>query len=147
MKSLSATFKALADETRLAMLALLFRHQELCVCDFVAVLSVSQSKASRHLRYLLNAGLLEDRRAGAWVHYRIIERPEPGARDVLSAVEQVLARQNHEALEQRFAQWSQEKRRSGSSCDSSQLHGPAKATQRGANGTARTARPPKGAGE
>ncbi len=139
MKSLSATFKALADETRLAMLALLFRHQELCVCDFVAVLSVSQSKASRHLRYLLNAGLLEDRRAGAWVHYRITEHPEPGARDVLCAVEQVLARQDHEALEQRFAQWCQEKQRSGSSCDSSPLHGPAKATQRGAKRSARQA--------
>jgi ArsR family transcriptional regulator len=123
MKNLSGIFKALADETRLAVLALLFQHQELCVCDFVAVLSISQSKASRHLRYLLNAGLLEDRRAGVWVHYRVAQRPAPAARDVLRAVEQVLAGQDHEHLEQCLADWLADKKRDGLGCAATQRAG------------------------
>jgi ArsR family transcriptional regulator, arsenate/arsenite/antimonite-responsive transcriptional repressor len=77
MRMLASIFKALSDETRLRMLGLLLREGELCVCDFVEVLSVTQSKASRHLRYLVNAGLLQDRRAGIWVHFRVAEQPGP----------------------------------------------------------------------
>lgn len=62
MRNLASVFRALADETRLQMLALIMKYEELCVCDFVNVLEITQSKASRHLRYLLNAGFLQDRR-------------------------------------------------------------------------------------
>lgn len=71
MRALAGLFKALADETRLEMLALLVQRDELCVCRFEEALDITQSKASRHLRYLLNAGLVTDRRDGIWVHYRI----------------------------------------------------------------------------
>ena len=71
MKKISSVFKAIGDETRLKMLALLLRKGELCVCDFVEVLGITHSKASRHLRYLHNSGLVADRRQGLWVHYRI----------------------------------------------------------------------------
>lgn len=77
MRELAAMFKALADETRLEMLALLLQRDEICVCRFEEALGISQSKASRHLRYLLNAGLVRDRREGVWVHYRIA--PDLGA--------------------------------------------------------------------
>ncbi len=65
-------FKALADETRLRILNLLVRG-ELCVCDITAVLAIGQSKASRHLACLRNAGLVNDRRNGVWMHYSLAE--------------------------------------------------------------------------
>ncbi|HZK48523.1 MAG TPA: metalloregulator ArsR/SmtB family transcription factor [Thermoleophilia bacterium] len=71
VRELASMFKALGDETRLEMLALLAQRDELCVCRFEEALGITQSKASRHLRYLLNAGLVTDRRDAVWVHYRI----------------------------------------------------------------------------
>ncbi len=90
MRSLSQTFKALSDGTRLDILALLFRHGELCVCEVEAILGFSQSKASRHLRYLLAAGLVQDRRDGLWVRYRVIDAPAPEQRLVLDTVRALL---------------------------------------------------------
>ena len=66
------TFKALSDETRLRILGLL-REGELCVCDIMKVLSLRQSKVSRHLAYLRNAGLVTGRREGLWMHYTLTE--------------------------------------------------------------------------
>ena len=109
MKNLSAIFKALSDETRLAMLALLLRHEELCVCDFVEVLGITQSKASRHLRYLLNAGLLQDRRDALWVHYRIRPEPSAEARQVVEAVVPLLETPLSEELSQRLERWLHKK--------------------------------------
>jgi ArsR family transcriptional regulator len=63
-------FKALADETRLRILNLLARG-ELCVCDIMSVLDIGQSKTSRHLAYLRNVGLVDDRRDGAWMYYSL----------------------------------------------------------------------------
>lgn len=63
-------FKALADETRLRILNLLCRR-ELCVCQIVEVLGVGQSKASRHLAHLRQAGLVTDRREGLWMYYSL----------------------------------------------------------------------------
>lgn len=72
MKTSAKTFKALADETRLRIMALL-TNGELCVCDLMAVLALPQSTISRHLSYLKNAGWVEDRRQGVWMHYRLDE--------------------------------------------------------------------------
>lgn len=69
-----AIFKLLADETRLRMLLLIQEEQELCVCELVTALSLSQPKISRHLAVLRNAGLLMDRRQGQWVYYRLAEK-------------------------------------------------------------------------
>lgn len=102
MRQLSQTFKALSEDTRLDILALLFRHGELCVCDAEAVLGVTQSKASRHLRYLLAAGLVEDRREGLWVHYRVTQRPTAEQRIVLEAVRALLTDDRVAALEARY---------------------------------------------
>ena len=63
-------FKALADATRLRILGLLLTG-EVCVCDIHESLKIPQSKASRHLAYLRRAGLVETRREGLWVHYRL----------------------------------------------------------------------------
>ena len=65
-------FKALADETRLRILNLI-RHRELCVCQLVDVLGLGQSKVSRHLAHLRNAGLVQDRREGLWMYYSLAQ--------------------------------------------------------------------------
>jgi len=66
-------FKMLADETRLAILVLLVRKSELCVCDLTTQLQLSQPKISRHLAALRGAGLLRSRKQGQWVYYRLDE--------------------------------------------------------------------------
>jgi ArsR family transcriptional regulator, arsenate/arsenite/antimonite-responsive transcriptional repressor len=75
-------FMALADKTRLRLLNLL-RQDEICVCFFTEVLNESQPKISRHLAYLRNAGIVEARRDGKWMHYRIVEPENKYAAQVL----------------------------------------------------------------
>lgn len=72
MKSTVQYFRALADETRLRILALLLNSGELCVCDLTATLQLPQSTVSRHLSYLKNAGWVNDRREGVWIFYTVI---------------------------------------------------------------------------
>jgi DNA-binding transcriptional ArsR family regulator len=70
MRDLIDIFKALSDETRLRILNLLY-ERELCVCDVMAVLGISQPNASRHLICLKRAGLAKDRREAQWSHYAL----------------------------------------------------------------------------
>ncbi len=90
MDELARWLKATADETRLRILYLLAAHGELCVCDVHETLGISQSRASRHLRTLREAGLVEGRRAGMWMHYRIAvdlpPRRERLLRDLLAVL-------------------------------------------------------------
>lgn len=69
-------FKALADETRLRILGLLLSG-EVCVCHIHECLRIPQPKASRHLAYLRRAGLVDTRREGLWVYYRLADAPDP----------------------------------------------------------------------
>ena len=71
MKTTTQIFKALGDETRLRIMALLVDGRELCVCDIMAALELPQSTVSRHLSYLRNSGLVDDRRHGVWMYYTI----------------------------------------------------------------------------
>ena len=71
MKTTVQYFKALADETRLRIMALLLSSGELCVCDITATLQLPQSTVSRHLAYLKNAGWIIDRREGVWIIYAV----------------------------------------------------------------------------
>lgn len=64
-------FKCLSDETRLTMVLLLKEATELCVCELCAILDLPQPKISRHLAMLRENGILLDRRAGKWIHYRL----------------------------------------------------------------------------
>jgi ArsR family transcriptional regulator, arsenate/arsenite/antimonite-responsive transcriptional repressor len=75
---------ALADPTRLRLLNLM-DGREVCVCYFVEILKQAQPKISRHLAYLRNAGIVEARREGKWMHYRM-ERPlDAGGAAILDA--------------------------------------------------------------
>jgi ArsR family transcriptional regulator, arsenate/arsenite/antimonite-responsive transcriptional repressor len=75
-------FLALADKTRLRLLNLM-RDGEVCVCFFTEVLNESQPKISRHLAYLRSAGVVETRRDGKWMNYRIKEPANKYAAQVL----------------------------------------------------------------
>ena len=70
MQALANIFKALSDTTRLRVLKLL-ESGELCVCDIVTALDMSQPKISFHLNTLKEAGLIKDRKEGRWIHYRL----------------------------------------------------------------------------
>jgi len=69
----SKLFKALGDKTRLRMIYLL-RTKELCVCEIMAALNLTQPTASHHLGILENAGIVKDRKEGKWVFYSIAEK-------------------------------------------------------------------------
>ena len=121
MRTIIPLFKALSDKTRLQMLALLFDAGELCVCDFVAVLRVTQSKASRHLRHLVDAGLLDDRHEGAWVYFRIADAPGPVEADLLDFLRHMLDDKIPRILRERLDEWVRGGGRSEVSCQS-RLH-------------------------
>jgi len=93
MKSLERIFKALSDETRLKILGLVLRNGPMCVCEVERILQITQSKASRHLRYMRAAGLLEDSREGAIVNYGIPATPGADAAEVLAFIEPLLLQQ------------------------------------------------------
>jgi len=112
MRDLTIILGALADPTRLEMLALLLRHDELCVCDFVGTLGISQSKASRHLRYLWNARLLDDRRSGLWVYYRIAEELDADRAILVKAIGKVFEGRDLSELERKHAAWLKRKGKS-----------------------------------
>lgn len=64
-------FKCLADDTRLKSLMLVYLEDELCVCDLITALRLSQPKVSRHLAELRKCQLLVDERRGKWVYYAL----------------------------------------------------------------------------
>jgi ArsR family transcriptional regulator len=72
MKEVARLFKAFSDETRLRILRLLL-NGELCICELMEVLQLPQSNVSRHMAYLKNAGLVDDRREAVWVYYSLTE--------------------------------------------------------------------------
>lgn len=72
MKQLANAFKALADPTRLRIMNLLLRSSY-CVCEMERILALPQPLLSRHLAYLRNSGLVESRREGMRVNYRLNE--------------------------------------------------------------------------
>lgn len=99
------TFKALSEETRLQMLILILQHGELCVCDLESVLEIGQSKASRHLRYLLNAGLLQDRREGVWIYYRIADTLDSPTKAIIENIDQLLDNTKIKQLNEKLLNW------------------------------------------
>ena len=87
VRSLTKLFRALGDETRLRIVALL-AHGELCVCHIENALELSQPNISRQLGILRAAGVVDCRREGTWVYYRVTEQEHDTvarALDVLTA--------------------------------------------------------------
>lgn len=90
LTEMEALFKALADVTRLRILGLLLTG-EVCVCDIHQSLKIPQPKASRHLAYLRKSGLVQTRREGLWVHYRLGSFADPVLAAIGDAVRHGLA--------------------------------------------------------
>ncbi|ABA81651.1 metalloregulator ArsR/SmtB family transcription factor [Rhodobacter sphaeroides] len=82
---------ALAEPTRLAALSLLWDGSEHCVCELMTRLGATQSRMSRHMQVLKQAGLVTDRRDAQWVRYRLNPEMAPAVRTVLAAVMASLA--------------------------------------------------------
>jgi ArsR family transcriptional regulator len=91
MEPIERYFKALSDETRLTIVGLIFRHRQLCVCEVEQILGITQSKASRHLRYLRDAGVLEDEREGVTINYRLPKVASPELSAILVLLRGLLA--------------------------------------------------------
>jgi DNA-binding transcriptional ArsR family regulator len=68
--------KALSDMNRLRIVAVLSRYEELCACQITELLKVTGATASRHLSILQHAGLLDSRKEGRWIYYRLV-CPDP----------------------------------------------------------------------
>ncbi len=89
LSSMGSLFKALADTTRLRILGLLLTG-EVCVCHIHESLKIPQPKASRHLAYLRKAGLVDARRDGLWMHYRLADLPDPLLQSIAGTVRHAL---------------------------------------------------------
>lgn len=113
MRTEARFFKSLADETRLKILWLLSGAEELCVCDIIDVLGITQSKASRHLRYLYHLGWVMDRRDGLWMNYRLAVTPGSSREKLLKLLEEMLAPQPAaQALQEQLERCLEAKRHS-----------------------------------
>lgn len=85
-EEIAGLLKAVADPTRLTMLALLAAEADaLCVCHLEARFHLSQPTISHHLKVLREAGLVTSERRGAWVHYAL-DRARLAAQPGLSAL-------------------------------------------------------------
>ena len=93
VRPVTRLFKALCDETRLRIVALL-SHGELCVCHLHEALGLSQPNVSRQLAILRAAGIVEGRRDGRWVYYRLLRQPDPDCEHQLRALVKAFARRD-----------------------------------------------------
>lgn len=74
-------FRALGDETRLAIVEMILAAGELCACDIESNFALSQPTISHHIKLLRTAGVIEGERRGTWIYYRLV----PGALEALTA--------------------------------------------------------------
>ncbi|HEU0032142.1 MAG TPA: metalloregulator ArsR/SmtB family transcription factor [Kofleriaceae bacterium] len=85
VRPLTRAFRALGDETRVRIVALL-AHGELCVCHLESALGISQPNCSRQLGILKAAGIVDSRRDGTWVYYRISDQQHDSVKAVLDVL-------------------------------------------------------------
>ena len=85
VRPLTKLFRALGDETRLRMVALL-SHGELCVCHLEKALDLSQPNVSRQLGILKSSGVVDSRRDGTWVYYRLADQEHDAVQMILGTL-------------------------------------------------------------
>jgi len=87
MKICTEIFKALSDETRIRILHLFVKTgEELCVCELTDALEVSQYNISRHLKVLVNAGLLTREKDGRWVYFKLADNQDAVIEHIFKAL-------------------------------------------------------------
>lgn len=91
MEKLTALFKALSDRNRLRIVAALLKHRELCACQLTELIQVTGATASRHMGVLIASGLVDRRKDGRWVYYRI-RREQTDASVLIDWIESQLNR-------------------------------------------------------
>ena len=97
MKDTLKIFKGLADPTRLRIVSLLLRR-DLCVCELMFILKMEQSRISHQLRILRDADLVEDKREGKWMTYRISDKARPNLELLLSQLLKEQLKESEEAI-------------------------------------------------
>jgi len=70
-RAVARRYAALGSDIRLRILDLISAHKEICVCELVDLLELSQANVSRHVSLLREAGLISDRKIGTWVLLRV----------------------------------------------------------------------------
>ncbi len=85
VQPIARLFRALGDETRVRIVALL-THGELCVCHIESALDLSQPNVSRQMSVLKAARVVAPRRDGNWIYYRLADQPDPECRRILAAI-------------------------------------------------------------
>lgn len=86
IKKILNIYKAMSDATRLRILNLLANRGEICVCDLVKVLKISQGRISSHLKILRGADLVEDRREGLWIIYSLPQKKDSIYRNQIKCI-------------------------------------------------------------
>ncbi|MFW5864404.1 MAG: metalloregulator ArsR/SmtB family transcription factor [bacterium] len=115
MQEEAALFKALSDPTRLRLAVLLAIRGETCVCDLAAALDEPDYKISRHLGILRGGGLVEARREGAWMHYRLAERRTDLEKCLLGCLRDCLA--GHPEIREDLERLESAQSAKGAECD------------------------------
>ncbi|MFE5323739.1 ArsR/SmtB family transcription factor [Paenibacillus sp. NPDC056579] len=85
IQEMAELFKLLGDKTRLTIVGLL-KDRELCVCDIVDHVGISQPGVSQHLRKLKAGGLVNENRKGQWIYYSLKVEDNPPFREVLNQI-------------------------------------------------------------
>lgn len=86
MELLEKQLKAMADQNRLTLLACM-KNGEVCVCDFVEVLGISQPAVSQQLKKLKDAGIVVERKEGTWKYYRLANDLPQVVKAVIETIE------------------------------------------------------------
>lgn len=108
-------YKNLAEETRLNILLLISIETQLCVCEFVHAMELSQPKISRHLAQLRKHGLLTDKKVGKWVFYSISEDIPQWQKDSIELC--VVNNQQHiQPLTDKLQEWGSRPKRQQQCC-------------------------------
>ena len=100
-------------------MGLLLVGGELCVCDVEGALEISQSKSSRHLRTLLHAGLVTNRRQGTWMHYQIPKDKDQIRKIIVQTLEKTFSPEKLKDLKDRLSRWLEKKDRCDAVCTGS----------------------------
>lgn len=100
IEEMSSLLKIVGDKTRLTILGYL-KEKELCVCDLVDLLGMSQPGISQHLKKLRVAGIILERREGTWAYFRLNPELEPYLAQIIAALpSQATYLENYEASRQ-----------------------------------------------
>ena len=91
LKKITKILKALADESRIRVLALLKERDGLCVCEITDIIGLSQPTISSHLKKLQDAEIITYSKDGLWVNYNLDENMEKEVKQLLGAIVRMLS--------------------------------------------------------